>query len=342
MAYTNSSLVNYTKLSPNNSGQRTHTIDTITIHCVVGQASVETLGNIFAPTTRQASCQYGIGYDGRIGMYCEEKNRSWCSSSASNDQRAITIEVASDTTAPYAVNEKAYASLLNLVTDVCKRNNIKQLLWKGDKSLIGQVDKQNMTVHRWFASRSCPGDYLYNRHGEIATEVNKRLNPNTDALILKLKTENASLTSSIATLTKEKTALAKSIEDLNIAKAIVEGNLVKKSTEYNVLLSAHNKTVEDLRIASESLAIKTIAVEDLQSRVNALDLEDDSLSAEILTLSVEIEVLKKQLSEKDVVVSNIQASLTQTESELKRCREGFSSMTLGEFFKTVFAIITKK
>ena len=160
--------------------------------------------------------------------------------------------------------------------------------------------------------------------------------------IVDLKSKITNLTASIDGLTKEKTALAKSIEDLNIAKAIVEGNLVKKSTEYNVLISAHNKTVEDLRIASESLATKTVVVEDLQARINALDLEDDSLSAEILTLSVEIEVLRKQLSEKDLVVSNVQASLTQTESELKRCREGFSSMTLGEFFKTVFAIITKK
>lgn len=176
MAYTNSPLVKYTKLSPNNSGQRNHAIDTITIHCVVGQCSVETLGSIFAPTSRQASCNYGVGYDGRIGMYCEEKNRSWCSSSASNDNRAITIEVASDTTHPYKVNDKAFAALIELVADICKRNNIKELKWKGDKSLIGQVDKQNMTVHRWFANKSCPGDYLYNLHGQIAKEVNARLN----------------------------------------------------------------------------------------------------------------------------------------------------------------------
>jgi hypothetical protein len=177
MAYTNSPLVKYTKLSPNHSGQRNHEIDSITIHCVVGQCSVETLGEIFAPVSRQASCNYGIGSDGRIGLYCEEKNRSWCTSSASNDHRAITIEVASDTTHPYAVKDVVYAALLNLVTDICQRNNIKQLLWKGDKSLIGQVDKQNMTVHRWFANKACPGDFLYNKHGEIAAEVNKRLSP---------------------------------------------------------------------------------------------------------------------------------------------------------------------
>lgn len=172
----NSSLVSYTKISPNKTSPRKHVIDTITIHCVVGQCTVERLGEVFAPTSRQASSNYGIGYDGKIGMYVEEKDRSWCSSNGANDNRAITIEVASDTTHPYAVTDKAYNALIDLCTDICRRNGIKELKWKGDKSLIGQVDKQNMTVHRWFANKSCPGDYLYNRHGDIATEVNKRLN----------------------------------------------------------------------------------------------------------------------------------------------------------------------
>lgn len=175
MGYTNSSLVSYTKLSPNHSGLRNHEIDTISIHCVVGQLSVETLGSIFSNPAKEASSNYGIGSDGRIGLYVEERNRSWCTSSSSNDNRAITIEVASDTTHPYAVNSKAYASLIKLCADICKRNGIKKLLWKGDKSLIGQVNKQNMTVHRWFSSKSCPGDYLYNRHGQIASEVNALL-----------------------------------------------------------------------------------------------------------------------------------------------------------------------
>ena len=113
-------------------------------------------------------------------MYCEEKDRSWCSSSGANDHRAITIEVASDTYAPYRVNAKAYAALIDLCTDICKRNNIKKLMWRADKSLIGQVDKQNMTVHRWFANKSCPGDYLYNLHSQIAKEINARLGITVD------------------------------------------------------------------------------------------------------------------------------------------------------------------
>ena len=174
--FSNSPLVSHVNISPNRTLNRGHAIDTITIHCVVGQCTVESLGNSFAKPSRLASSNYGIGYDGRIGMYVEEKDQSWCSSSRPNDDRAITIEVASDTYYPYKVTDAAYKALLNLLTDICQRNNIKKLLWKADKNLIGQVDKQNMTVHRWFANKECPGDYLYNLHGAIANEVNKRLN----------------------------------------------------------------------------------------------------------------------------------------------------------------------
>lgn len=175
----NSPLVDYVKISPNKNTPRNHKIDTITIHCVVGQLSVETLGTIFFKPSKRASCNYGIGSDGRIGMYVEEKDRSWCSSNSANDNRAITIECASDTKHPYAINDKVYASLINLCTDICNRNGIKELKWKGDKTLVGKVEKQNMTVHRWFANKSCPGDYIYSRLGQIANEVNKRLNGKT-------------------------------------------------------------------------------------------------------------------------------------------------------------------
>ncbi len=173
----NSSLVCYTKISPNKTSPRNHAIDTITIHCMAGNLSVETCGDVFAPSSRQASSNYGIDSNGRIGMYVEEKDRSWCSSNAANDHRAVTIEVANNggESQGWPVSNAAYNALIDLVTDICKRNGIKKLLWKGDKSLIGQIDKQNMTVHRWFAAKACPGDYLYNKHGEIAAAVNQRL-----------------------------------------------------------------------------------------------------------------------------------------------------------------------
>ena len=179
MVYTNSPLVSYTKLSPNHSGQRTHSIDRITPHCVVGQCSVETLGNIMYPTSRQASCNYGIGPDGRVGMYVEEKNRSWCSSSNANDQRAITIECASDTFHPYAMNDKVYATLITLCTDICRRNGKKKLLWFADKNkslaYSPKQDEMVLTVHRWFANKSCPGDWLYSRLGDVAAKVTVNL-----------------------------------------------------------------------------------------------------------------------------------------------------------------------
>ena len=172
----NSPLVCYTKLSPNHSGKRNHKIDTISIHCMAGDLSVESCGNLFASRDREASSNYGIGSDGRIGLYVEEANRSWCTSSGSNDHRAVTIEVANCVAKePWPVSDAAYKSLINLLVDICQRNGIEKLLWRGDKSLIGQVDKQNMTVHRWFANKSCPGDWLYERHGQIADEVNRRL-----------------------------------------------------------------------------------------------------------------------------------------------------------------------
>lgn len=186
MAYTNSKLVNYTRISPNRSVNRNHKIDTISIHCVVGQCSVETLGSIFASTSKEASSNYGIGYDGRIGLYVEEKDRSWCTSSASNDNRAITIEVASDTYHPYRVNNTAYKSLIKLLVDICKRNGIKKLVWSTNKSeRMNHLNGCNMTVHRDYANKSCPGDYLYNLHGQIAKEVNAQLGSGTSSTTTK-------------------------------------------------------------------------------------------------------------------------------------------------------------
>lgn len=173
----NSSLVTYTNITKNKTSPRTHTIDTITIHCIVGQWTAKKGCDYFATTDKKCSANYVVGKDGSIGLSVEEKDRSWCSSNSANDDRAITIEVASDTKAPYAVTDAAYNALIQLIADICKRNDIKELKWKGDKSLIGQVDKQNMTVHKWFANKDCPGEYLYERHGDIATKVNAILNP---------------------------------------------------------------------------------------------------------------------------------------------------------------------
>ena len=172
----NSPLATYTRITKNKTSPRNHAIDTITIHCIVGQWTAKQGCDYFATTDRQCSANYVVGKDGSIGLSVDEKDRSWCSSNGTNDNRAITIEVASDTTHPYAVTAKAYAALLDLVTDICKRNGIKKLVWSTNKNdRVNHRNGCNMTVHRDFANKACPGEYLYSRHGEIAAEVNRRL-----------------------------------------------------------------------------------------------------------------------------------------------------------------------
>lgn len=175
----NSSLVNVVRLSPNHSGTRTHTIDRITPHCVVGQLDAETIGNCFASRNIEASCNYGIGKDGRVVLVVDENKRSWCSSSSANDQRAVTIECASDMTAPYAFNSTVYNKLIVLCADICKRNNKNKLIWIADKNkALNYTPKSNemlLTVHRWFANKTCPGDWLYSRLSDLAIKVNAKL-----------------------------------------------------------------------------------------------------------------------------------------------------------------------
>ena len=181
----NSSLISYIKLSPNCTKKRKHTIDTITIHCTAGQCSVETLGYLFSKPERKASCNYGIGSDGRIALIVDEENRSWCSSNRENDNRAITIEVSSDNKAPYAVADDVLDSLIMLLVDICKRNNIPKLVWSVNKAdRVNHRNGCNMTCHRDFANKECPGEYLYGKHGWIADQVNKRLTGNHDVFVM--------------------------------------------------------------------------------------------------------------------------------------------------------------
>lgn len=199
MGYTNSPLIDCTRLSPNHSGLRTHKIDRITPHCVVGQLSAERIGDCF-PSGREASCNYGVGYDGRQCLIVEEKNRSWCTSSAANDQRAITIEVASDKTAPYAFTNEAYKGLLELCIDICKRNGLKKVLWFSDKnkslSYNPKAGECVLTVHRWFANKSCPGNWMYDRMGQLANEINKALgatNATDNDVVIKVPNDGKTL-----------------------------------------------------------------------------------------------------------------------------------------------------
>ena len=189
MAFSNSPLVSYTRISPNRSSREGRGIDTITIHCMAVQGAVETLGKTFADKSKQASSNYGIGPDGRVGMYVEEKDRSWATSNGDNDRRAVTIEMACDNKHPYKVNDAAYKALLDLVTDICERNGIKKLVWSTSKAdRVNHRNGCNMTVHRDYENKACPGQWLYDRHGEIAAEVNRRLAEKQEDDMVRYKT----------------------------------------------------------------------------------------------------------------------------------------------------------
>lgn len=241
MAYTNSPLVAYTNLSPNHSGLRTHSIDRITPHCVVGQLSAESICGCFISTSRQASCNYGIGKDGRVSLCVEEKNRSWCSSSAANDQRTITIECASDLTHPYAMNSAVYTSLIKLCTGICKRNGKTKLLWLGDKNktlnYAPASDEMVLTVHRWYANKACPGDWLYSRLSDLAAKVTAALGTpvaSTGLQAASLKDmESAEVVTKVATLFTANQKQSGILASVSMAQFILESGYGKSELAQN-------------------------------------------------------------------------------------------------------------
>lgn len=245
MSYTNSTLIDCTVKSPNHSGTRTHKIDRITPHCVVGQLSAESIGGCFTSTSRQASCNYGIGYDGRVCLIVDEANRSWCSSSNANDQRAITIECASDAKEPYAFKDAVYNKLVKLCIDICKRNGLTKVLWIEDKEKSLAYSPKSgecvLTVHRWFANKSCPGSWMYARMGQLADEINKGLgntaattptqpSTGTTAEMYRVRKSWSNSTSQIGAFTKLENA--KACADKNAGYSVFDskGNVVYSPT----------------------------------------------------------------------------------------------------------------
>lgn len=177
----NSPLVTYRRYSRHMSSPRTHAIDTVTIHCLVGQWTAKQGCDYFADTDRDAAPNYVVGKDGSIGLSVDEENRSHCSSNKANDDRSITIEVASDAQEPYSITGKAYVALVKLLVDICERNHIPKLVWSTVKDdRVNHKNGCNMTVHRDYANKSCPGTSLYNAHGKIANDVNKILQSQTN------------------------------------------------------------------------------------------------------------------------------------------------------------------
>lgn len=170
-----SNLTNYTKLSPNCSSRNGAKICKITPHHMAGNLTIEQCANVFASSSRQASANYGIGTDGRIGCYVDEDNRSWASANYNNDRQAITIEVANDEIGGnWHVSDKALESLINLCVDICKRYNFT-LTYDG-------TPNGSLTRHNMFVNTTCPGPYLQSKFPYIVEEVNKRLRQSTSII----------------------------------------------------------------------------------------------------------------------------------------------------------------
>lgn len=211
MEFSNSPLVNHVRLCKDYSKGRYHKtynpdgkIKKITIHHMAGNLTVEKCGELFATSPREVSSNYGIGTDGRIGLYVEEKNRPWTSSNAYNDYKAITIEVANDKIGGnWHVSDKALEATINLCVDICKRNGIKKLNFTGDAS-------GNLTMHKYFAATECPGPYLESKFGYIAEEVNKRLSAKIEDKVEVSKEETKDKSAlykvQVGTFSKEKNA----------------------------------------------------------------------------------------------------------------------------------------
>lgn len=240
MGYSDSPLVTYRHITEKKSKRRYDKIDTIIIHCIVGQCTAKDGVEWFYETPTDCSVQYVVGRDGSVGQSVEEEYRAWTTggvdhdgkpirvngfSGADMDHRAVTIEVASDTTPPYAITDEAYEALVKLCADICMRNGIGALKWCGDKSLVGVTDKQNMAVHRWFAYKDCPGDYIYERLGEIAGRVNKIIEEEIDDMTIKCPCCGADITVSLEvkarTTTTHPETTRKSDEEL--AREVMRG-----------------------------------------------------------------------------------------------------------------------
>lgn len=277
--YTNSPLAGYTLLSPNHSGYRTHAIDRITPHCTAGHGTAASIAAIFANPKRQASCQYAIGDDGIIALVVDEANRSWCSSSNANDQRAVTIECASDAYNPYPMSETVYGRLVDLCADVCQRNSKDTLIWIADKStaLAYQPAKNEMllTVHRWFANKACPGDWLMGRMGELADEVNSRLKGDSDMNA----EQNRMLTEVYTMLTRKDNAGYEAIPDGHN----IFGRMCRTEQQVERTDNAGHKTPNG---------------HNLYGRINMLQEDTAALKAQIANVQKQLKTITEALAKK--------------------------------------------
>lgn len=151
---------NYTK-------GRSTSIGKITVHHMAGVLTAKRCGELFQAVGRQGSSHYGIGNDGVIGQYVDEANTAWTDSNWESNCKSVTIEVSNSTTGgDWPVSNKALDSLVKLVADIAKRNNLGTLV-------VGR----NLTWHQMYAATACPGNYLISKMNYIAEKANELNKP---------------------------------------------------------------------------------------------------------------------------------------------------------------------
>lgn len=299
----NSALATVRIISPNKNSPRTKKIDCIAIHCMAGNLSAENCGYLFQASSTQASSNYGIGSDGKIGLYVDEGDRSWCTSD-SIDEQAVTIEVANTSDSePFPVSQKAYAALLNLVTDICRRNGIKKLKWLNNKQygLEHRTDLQNMVVHRWYAAKSCPGTYLFNVMGNIASEVNRRLDGNVPIDTMPAGGENGTPEGSSGT-SGSVSSIQVNYEDLNpYIVTLTRKTHIIKDTEWDKLKDARvcGALIETGRLYDD-------AHRQVDFRNPRLKIHVESLQKAKLPWGLYIEMRAKNTAEADKEIEELQ------------------------------------
>lgn len=164
---------NYTK------GRSGRNIEAITVHHMAGRLTAEQCGSIFQVVGRCGSSHYGIGYDGKIAQYVDEVDTAWTNSNWDSNCKSVTIET-SDNDNSWYVNDTTLNSLIKLVADIAKRNNLGTL-----------VPGKNLTWHSMFTDTTCPGDYLRSKMQYIADEANKINSAEKSAVITKSTEELA-------------------------------------------------------------------------------------------------------------------------------------------------------
>lgn len=221
-------------------------IEMITIHHMAGVSSAKKCGEVFQDRDRGSSAHYGVGKDGEIGLYVDEANTAWANTDWDSNCKAVTIENSNSSSGGnWPVSDKVLNSLIKLVADIAKRNNLGTL-----------VPGKNLTWHSMYAQTACPGDYLRSKMQYIADEANK-----------------INITLEIEEITSKKVKVIRdtnlwNLEFSDISKAEAVKPIAKDTIVENIVAIAHHECGANYYMTKYSYDNK------INNGINVLDSED--------------------------------------------------------------------